>query len=206
MSLNLWLIRHGESEINQGNWSSDPTTTGLTSLGKEQAKAAASQIVASPDLIITSPLKRAQDSAQFIIEEWPQLPRQIWPIQELMYLSPSKLLHLSPEERKRCIDEYWYHANPEYQDGEDAETFTSFLNRVEYFYKQLSTLQGFVIAVGHGQFFKAFQLGLKHGYIASNQWMQMFRQQVVEDPIKNGEIIQLQHFATIKGATIEGGI
>lgn len=191
MSLKLWLIRHGETDINKGLWSNKPAEANLTDQGKAQAEAAASKLTQAPDLIIMSPLKRAKDSAAYLLQKWPETPSCIWPIQELIYLSPTKLEHLSQEERKESINRYWQNCDPTYCDDVDTESFESFLKRAEHFYHQITPLQGFVVVVGHGQFFKAFQLGLNYGFTPSAEWMKLFRQQEVTNPIKNGEIVQM---------------
>ncbi len=59
------------------------------------------------------------------------------------------------------------------------------------FHSHILQQEGFIITIGHGQFFKAFQLGLKQGYTASPEWMTLFRQEEVNNPIKNGEIIKI---------------
>ena len=71
----LYYIRHGESYINlEDVFASRVGTTldkGLTDLGKKQALAAVNQIQKEDlhfDCIITSPLKRAQETAQIIAD------------------------------------------------------------------------------------------------------------------------------------------
>lgn len=191
MSLTIWLIRHGQTTINAGEWSNQPTRACLTDLGKKQAKQAASRIKESPDNLIVSPLKRARETANFIIQRWPQCDREIAPIQEFIYLSPDKLGALETEQRKALVQTYWEQCDPLYQDGADTESFSTFLKRIEQFHRKISQASGFIVVVGHGQFFKAWQLGLTHGFHASPAFMQLYRQEELLNPIKNGEIIEL---------------
>ncbi len=190
-TLNLWLIRHGESSVNAGVWNPNPASAALTPLGREQAQKAATEIIEQPTLIITSPLQRAQESAQYIRQDWPKTVTSIWPIQELIYLAPTKLQHLSPLEKKERINIYWEKSDPFYCDGEGAESFATFLQRLLQFHEQLCKQQGFVVVVGHGQFFKAYQLGLTYGFQATSEWMHLFRQQETMHPIKNSELLKL---------------
>ena len=189
--LKLWLIRHGETEVNAGNWSTKPFATRLTSLGREQAKSIAAEITEKPDLLIVSPLHRAKETAEFLLNQWPTIPCQTLPIQELIYLSPNRLQRLSVLERKEEIKNYWWKNDPYYTDGDDAESFASFLQRIAYFHAEIIKQKGFVIVIGHGQFFKAYQLGLTYGFILTPQWMSLFHQQETASPMGNGEIFKL---------------
>lgn len=190
--LNLWLIRHGETEVNIGNWSPNPEATPLTALGREQAKNAIAEIGQPPDLLIVSPLGRAKETARFLLDQWPDTPFQTWPVQEFLYLSPRRLQPLNPLARKEEVKRYWQNQDPYYLDGENTESFASFLQRVESFYKEIIKQRGFVVVIGHGQFFKAFLLSLEFGFQPTPHWMNLFRQQETTNPIKNGEIIKLK--------------
>lgn len=190
-TLTVWLIRHGQSSINAGVWNPNPASAALTALGQEQAQQVAAEIKVQPTLMISSPLLRAQESAQYILHDWPETTTTIWPIQELSYLAPSSLQHLSAAERKARITTYWEKGDPYYCDGDGAESFASFVQRLLHFHAQLSQQQGFVVVVGHGQFFKAYQLGLTYGFQATPAWMHLFRQQETMHPLKNSELLKL---------------
>lgn len=190
-TLKLWLIRHGQSSINAGVWNPNPASATLTPLGREQAQRIATEIKEQPTLMITSPLVRAQESAQYILLNWPKTTTTIWPIQELIYLAPSTLQHLTAAERTARINTYWEKGDPFYCDGEGAESFAGFVQRLLQFHAQLCQQQGFVVVVGHGQFFKAYQLGLTYGFQATSAWMHLFRQQETMHPIKNSELLKL---------------
>lgn len=188
---NVWLIRHGESTINAGTWSNQPHAALLTAKGQQQAEQAAAQIHTRPDLIVVSPAQRAQDSAIPIIQRWHDLPVEIWPIQEFTYLMPAKCQNLTLEQRQVMITNYWQRCDPFFCDGEGAESFATFLARIEVFHAQLGRQHGFIVVVGHGQFFRAYQLGLSQGFAATSAWMQQFREKETATPLANGEIIKL---------------
>ena len=191
MPLKLWLVRHGQTTINAGLWNNQPTEVSLTELGEEQARAVAKQVTEQPDILIVSPLKRAQQTAQFILEHWPNTPVETWPIQEFLYLSPQIMQDLDEVKRKETIASYWQEGNYLSCHGDSAESFSDFLKRVSDFQERLKTLQNFAIVIGHGQFFKAYQLGLKYGLTPSADWMRRFREQEIANPLKNGEIAKL---------------
>lgn len=184
-------MRHGESFTNTGVWTNKPHDVLLTEKGEEQVREAAKEIVTQPNLIIVSPAKRAQDSALPIIQKWPNAPVETWPIQEFHYLSPEKYCDNTIAERRIAIENYWQRADPFYSDGEDAETFAHFIKRVEMFHQRLSKQQGFVVAVGHGQFFKAYELSLQDPCTETAEWMREFRKLEKANPMKNGEMIKL---------------
>ncbi|WP_259637650.1 phosphoglycerate mutase family protein [Legionella jordanis] len=125
--LNLWLIRHGETEVNTGIWSTKPAESCLTPLGKKQARYIATKIMQQPDLLIVSPLQRAKQTAQYLLKRWPNTELNIWPIYEHIYLSPVRLSYLDPLSRRKEIELYWSRLDPNYCDGKDAESFASFL-------------------------------------------------------------------------------
>lgn len=190
-TLKIWLIRHGESSANAGLWTVNPAEVELTALGRTQAAQIARHITQSPYLLVVSPLLRAQQTAEFILNRWPETETQIWPVQEWIYLSPSRLKNLSPEARKAAIHAYWENSDPLYCDGEDAESFDSFLKRVFQCLEDLHKQQGFIVLVGHGQFIKACQLASTQGLEATAEQMRLFRQSELNAPVKNGEICQI---------------
>lgn len=190
--LNLWLIRHGESTANTGVWSKNVKDVELTALGRQQAIASAENVLIQPDLLVVSPFKRAIDTAIPIAKKWPLAPIETWMIQEFTYLSAIKYEAATSARRATMIKDYWHVANPVYCDGEDSESFNDFMQRVQHFHQRILLHQGFVVAVGHGQFFKAFLLQLQKPYDYSSKWMSWYRQQELGKPIKNGEIIQLE--------------
>lgn len=66
----LYLIRHGQSEWNELNKIQGQKNTSLTNLGKEQARSLANRLTSeSIDMIYTSDLNRAYDTAKIISEQ-----------------------------------------------------------------------------------------------------------------------------------------
>ncbi|MPS27656.1 histidine phosphatase family protein [Pigmentiphaga sp.] len=187
-----WLIRHGQSTANAGAPTSEVGASPLTALGREQAQRAARQVDRGPDLLIVSPFLRAQETAAPILERWPGTPMQVWPIQEFTYLSAIKCAGLTVHERRPLADAYWQRADPGYRDGDDAESFAGFADRLRAFDERLRALRGFIVAVGHGQFFHAYQLALARGLETTPQWMRRFRETDLASPIGNGQIVRIE--------------
>jgi len=188
----IWLIRHGQSTANAGLPSIGYEEVPLTALGHRQAQELASRVERQPDLLIVSPFLRAKETAAPIRERWPGSPCEVWPIQELTYLSPERCRGTTPEIRKPWIEAYWRRCDPEYRDGPDAESFAAFMTRLRDFHRRLSAVDGgFVVAVGHGQFFRAYLLSRGASFAATAEWMKAYRAGETAQPMANCEVIEL---------------
>jgi broad specificity phosphatase PhoE len=187
-----WLVRHGQSASNAGLPAVGQGDVPLTELGFEQAHAVAQRIDRQPDLLILSSFLRARATAEPILARWPRTRCETWPIHELTYLSPTRCLGTTAEIRRPLIEAYWQRCDPEYVDGSDAESFAAFMARLRGFHERLMELDGdFVVAVGHGQFFRAYLVGLAEGFVVTPPWMANYRATETAQPMANGEIIEL---------------
>lgn len=193
MRTTAWLVRHGESATNNGGPALWPAAIPLTELGVRQARGFASSVTTRPDHIVTSGFVRSIDSALPLKQRWPQAACHVWPIEELTYLSPRKVMGATFEERREVTKAYWERSDPHYRDATDAETFAEFVARVALFDHMLSGVSGFVIVVGHGQFFRAHQLGREIGFQASSEWMARYRAMETAAPMRNCEVLQVEY-------------
>jgi broad specificity phosphatase PhoE len=187
-----WLIRHGQSASNAGLPTTGYGEIPLTALGQRQAREVADRIERQPDLLIASAFLRATDTAAPIRVRWPLMRCETWPIQELTYLSPARCRGTTPEMRRPWVEEYWRRCDPDYRDGPDAESFRAFMARLHDFHQRLLALDGnFVVVIGHGQFFRAYQLGRSEGFGATPEWMKQYRTAETSQPMENCEIVAL---------------
>jgi 2,3-bisphosphoglycerate-dependent phosphoglycerate mutase len=188
-----WLVRHGQSASNAGLPAVGHGEVPLTALGREQAREVARRVDRQPDRLIVSSFLRAQETAAPIRERWPRTPCEVWPIQELTYLSPARCRGTTADVRRPWIETYWRGCDPDYLDGPDAESFRAFMARLGDFDSRLSALEGdFAIAVGHGQFFRAYLWGRDRGFAVAPEWMRDYRAAETSQPMANGEIIELK--------------
>jgi len=188
-----WLVRHGQSASNAGLPAVGHGEVPLTALGQEQAREVARRVNRQPDRLIVSPFLRTQETAAPIRERWPRTPCEVWPIQELTYLSPARCKGTTADVRRPWIEAYWRGCDPDYLDGPDAESFRAFMARLGDFDSRLSALDGdFAIAVGHGQFFRAYLWGRDRGFAVTPEWMRDYRSAETSQPMANGEIIELK--------------
>lgn len=194
----VWLVRHGQSTSNAGLPATGHGDVPLTELGHEQARAVARRVDRQPDLLIVSPFLRARQTCAPIQQRWPKAPSETWDIFELTYLSPERCRGTTAATRKPMIDAYWQRCDPAYIDGPDAESFGSFMGRLRDFHERLVKLDGgFAVAVGHGQFFRAYMIGLTTGFDVSPDWMRRYRVTEVATPLANGEIVELSGEALV---------
>ena len=149
-----WLVRHGQSASNAGLPAVGHADTPLTALGQQQAREVARRVDRQPDLLIVSPFLRAHETAAPIRKRWPATPCEVWPIQELTYLSPARCRGSTADIRRPWIEAYWRRCDPDYCDGPDAESFGAFMGRLGDFHRRLSAIDSaFVVAVGQGSSF-----------------------------------------------------
>ncbi len=60
------------------------------------------------------------------------------------------------------------------------------------FHGRLLALDGdFVVAVGHGQFFRAYLFGQTEGFAVAADWMKEYRIAEITQPMANCEIIEM---------------
>jgi broad specificity phosphatase PhoE len=199
-----WLVRHGQSASNAGLPAVGQDDVPLTALGVEQACEIARRVERQPDLLIVSPFLRGRATAEPIRARWPTTRCETWPIHELTYLSPARCRGTTANVRRPWIEDYWQRCDPDHVDGPDAESFSAFAGRLRDFHRRLLAIEGgFVIAVGHGQFFRAYLLGRREGFPATADRMRRHRAAETASPMANGEIIQLigEELAVARDAT-----
>jgi 2,3-bisphosphoglycerate-dependent phosphoglycerate mutase len=191
----VWLIRHGQSQANAGTATEHPKTIELTDTGRIQAQHVADAIDFAPRSIIVSPYIRTMDTARPLLAKLAQaglsLPVQEWPIQEFTYLSPVRCRGTTAVDRQAWAREYWLRADPDWEDGDGAESYRSLMQRVERFSAQLANEAGPTVVFGHGMFFKAFVISLEHGTHASSEAMTRYRALESAAPIHNAQILRL---------------
>ena len=147
------LIRHAQSIANAGEATTDPHSTPLSLLGREQAQALAqSELIESLiqrvrdgfiDLrLIASRMTRTHET---ILPTATRIGRECnagsawpvdrWPVDEFTFLSFARLNRelgkaTTIADRRRFGTPYWEQCDPHHCDGPDAESFAMFRERV----------------------------------------------------------------------------
>jgi broad specificity phosphatase PhoE len=185
----VWFIRHAESEANAGRATPDAAMVGLTWRGRRHAKTIARSFRTKPSLIITSSYERAIQTAEPTLRRFPDVPHKIWPVQEFTYLSTSHQIS-TKRERRPLVEAFWGRNDPEYVDGEDAESYAQFLFRVKTVFEYLNNVadEEFIVIFSHGQFIRAVHWTLQHGSLPTD--MRAFQHFLRTVP-QNGEFWEI---------------
>ncbi len=168
-------IRHGQSASNAGEVTDYPDTIPLTSLGHAQASVVASCFAHPPSLVVFSSFDRAVQTAMPLCERYPDVPVAVWPVQEFTYLAPVRYIGTRRTDRGEAVATYWKRLDPRYQDGEGAESFVAFWDRVEAFLERCRTVRGHAAVFSHGQFLRGVMLRLLCGSLGVEEAMTRFR-------------------------------
>ena len=185
----LW-IRHGQSVGNAGMPTENRSSFPLSPLGIEQAKALAKKIPFTPDLIVSSPFRRAWETAAPTSARYPGVSMEIWPeVHEFTYLSPATCVGTTTDDRRPRVEAYWSRFDPDYLDGGDAENFRGVMKRAELAIEHLeSRWEQHIIVFSHEQFIKCVQLALRAPDMSVEEKMRSFPSL---PPIRNCEIVPL---------------
>lgn len=186
----IWLIRHGESIANAGEATDDHKSIPLSELGLKQAQALALQIPKRPDLIVTSPYLRAQQTAMYTIGRFPDTATGIWDVvHEFVYLAPATCVGTTSAQRRPRVIDYWRNLNPDYVDGEGAESYRQLIERIE---RNLALLkrrpEEFILIFTHAQFIRNFLLVYENPNLPVKEYMAAFRR---SRSVRNGQIIEV---------------
>jgi broad specificity phosphatase PhoE len=190
------FIRHGQSTGNAGIPCSDLALLELTELGWRQSREVLESWTETPDLIVTSPYLRTQQTAAATIERFPNVPVQVWPIQEFTYLQPSRWNGTLSSERMPYLERYWTEADPDFCDGEGAESFATLLDRARTTLERLETLPTETLAYvfSHGQFIQAVRSLVMDSELTDREKMLKFRGKG-SPAIGNAERVELEYEA-----------
>lgn len=191
----IWFIRHAQSCANAGLATTHPTSIPLTDKGQNQARAIAQEIESAPDLIVTSPFLRTLQTAQPTLAKFPDAAHAQWPIQEFTFLSPARCRGTTTAERLPWVQEYWARADPDYNDGDGAESFRAFVERVRDAWKAVQdpALGEFVLLFSHGQFMSALNWQVLNGWKGvDGELMLEFHRFHREKPVANSAVLEIQ--------------
>jgi len=143
----IWFIRHAESLSNAGFPTDTPHEIGLSEKGLRQAEALGTQWQTEPDLVVVSRYSRTGFTAAPLLRKYPQVPVITLPLHELTFLAPGRYVGTTETLRREPARQFWERCDPDYCDGEGAETFRRFCERVDASLKALQEREEQRIAV-----------------------------------------------------------
>lgn len=190
----IWLIRHAESLANIGESTTTPREIPLSENGLRQADDLASTIDERPDLVILSPYVRSRQTAEPLFELYPDARSETLLVQEFTYLSVSRCRGTSYEHRKPWAREYWQRADPNYCDGDQAESFAEFIGRCETFDWQIREREyELALVFTHEQFIKGLLWNsMRFGPEMTSASMRSFQKFMVSFSVPNTAIMRVK--------------
>jgi broad specificity phosphatase PhoE len=200
-STRILLVRHGQSVANAGGIPPDHITNPLTELGHAQAKAFAEGFSCTPTLFLHSPFLRARQTAEPLLQQFPDVPVEEWPVHEFTYLEPTRHNGTSEEQQMPHIHKYWERPDPAYIDGPGAESFTQFLDRARESIQRFVRMapEGCVVTFTHGFMMQAIRLLLLFPKATDAELMRNFRRFHFNHFIENTDSLEF----VVRGGKIE---
>lgn len=184
-------VRHGQSASNAGLVTEYPDTIPLTELGHRQAECVSALFPTPPSLVVFSAFDRAAQTASPLCHRYVEVPVAVWPIQEFTYLAPFRYAGTRREDRVPAVVDYWRRLDPDFRDGEGAETFGEYWARVECFLARCRELRGLVVVVSHGQFLRGVMLRVLCGAMDVDEAMARFKAFRLAIPLPNAAMVTL---------------
>ena len=174
----VWFIRHAESMANTGAACKETNEqVPLSALGFKQAKELAGVLERAPSLFVCSPYLRAQQTAAPILEKFPDVACETWPVQEFVYLRGLAFeifRNTTPEELKVRVENYWNTVSPDYNDGQGTESFNQLLKRARDVIQKLeSSSQGYIVVFTHNLFMWALWMLINRSTLMPVEMMRM---------------------------------
>jgi broad specificity phosphatase PhoE len=164
MRFDVYFIRHAESAANAGFSTEYPSTIPLTETGRRQAKVLAATVDFAPAIIATSTFLRTQQTAEPWRARFPNARHLTLPmIHEFTYLAPAAWQHSTASQRRPAVDDYWQRSDPDYCDGEGAESFRDLFVRVQQCMQWLDKeAEPPTVIVSHGMFIQGVLWRCRH--------------------------------------------
>jgi mannosyltransferase len=186
----IYFVRHAEAKQNVGR---NATTKELTPEGILQAQALAQGWNFAPDLIVTSSYIRTKLTARPLIERFPSVPVEEWPVQEWDYEDDNVLKGKSEEECCAIRKSYWEKRDPTLKIGTDAESLNEGITRVQSILERIkkSPYQNIVI-FSHGWFMNILRAVLCLGTDDKKKILQAIRIFFTIKPINNASVMRLR--------------
>ncbi len=194
----VYFIRHWESTANIWLRTSDHATVILTEKWIQQAKQIADFITKQPDLIIHSIFTRTRETAEPLIQKFPEAPIEEWKNKEFCYLDPIHYHGTTVSDRQIPARAYWNRCDPYYVDWEGAESFADWVERVWNTIQDLEKAPGtFIVMFSHERTIWLIRLLLSKNFPKDiHHLMLYFRDFCLPNPAKNGEILEATYDET----------
>lgn len=160
----IWFIRHGESISNANLPTTHPAQSELTAVGEQEARDIANAFTQKPDLIVSSSMVRAQQTAAPTIARFYPIAQEEWAVHEFTYLAPDRYAGTTLDDRRPFAREYWERNDPFYKDGEVGESFADLMERIhDTIARSHRYAADFIVVFSHGLFLRGLFWALLTG-------------------------------------------
>lgn len=156
----VFLIRHAESEANVSKTVFPyDNIIKLTENGKKQAKDLC-EVIEKPDRIFVSKFIRTIETAEPIIEKYPEALVHLWiDTHEFDPIHDTRNFQGTFDDFKIQYNFFWEKGDPFYKDKEHAESFAEFTDRLSRVILKLKKIpDGVNYVFTHGWFIKMFYM------------------------------------------------
>lgn len=151
--MDIYFIRHGETEANVEERLQGHTDTPLTTAGKDHAKNVAANLEPSdPDILISSPLKRSLDTAKLVAQELKVDIKMDSDLMEICYgdwEEASKNELSETEAWNHRVEDKYNFEHPGKYNGVPGQSYADIYERVSEFCADLSKTDETVVVVTH---------------------------------------------------------
>ncbi len=139
--------------------------------------AVAALLERAPALFVVSGYARSKLTARPSCARFPAVAVEEWPVHEFTYLGPAAYRGSTVEERRPAVEAYWAAGDPRQVQGEGAESFAAFLDRVRTVRERFESLAvDSVVVFSHKKFINALLWSWLAGHPAvSSRRMARFR-------------------------------
>lgn len=192
----IYLIRHGQSVSNAGGEAQLNAQIALTELGHRQAQEVAlwlmDRLGEDIDSINVSKFLRTQQTAKPLVNKTGITPTVIDNLQEFDYLSFKKMQGVGLDKRWEMAQAYWLEKEPEALDGDDAESYQQFCERVAKVLDHFKTFKpGNHVVYTHGLWISMLIWQILGQPNTKNESMRNFRQFEMSIRARNCEVFLL---------------
>jgi probable phosphoglycerate mutase len=152
----IYLVRHAQTGANLGQPISSRDGVPLTGQGIQMSEVFAETFPATPDLLITSNTERTRATVRPLRERFPLARYETWAVHEFNWMAPERFSGLIDETLIPLAEAYWARAKPDEVDGEGAESFAAFLERLKATTNQVAQESAeTIVLLSHGLFIRA---------------------------------------------------
>jgi broad specificity phosphatase PhoE len=159
----VYLIRHAESQANAGERIACLNSVNLTENGQAQAQKLADNFNDKPDLIVISSFPRTKQTAIPLIKRYPDVPVEIWDVEEFNFLGIDKCKNTVRSQRMKLVEEYYAKNDADHVFGGGAESLNQAAKRADALLEKLAQNKDKKIVIfTHGQFIKTILMRINN--------------------------------------------